>query len=143
MISKGSQTMTDVGTPPAPSQRPALSILLDLQFRQLLTVRLAPFVYVALVVLTGVLCALLVVAGFVTSPWWGVLALAAAPVLFLGGVVAARVAVEFTLAVFEMLDCVEHMREVVDGVAGRTEEIAGSLPRLSFWRRHPESRTES
>jgi hypothetical protein len=105
-----------------------LRSLFDLEFRRLLTPRLTPALYVFAIAAIALAVATYIAAGFGISPGTGLLRLLLiGPLAFLVLVVIARVALEFCLVVFRIAVHVNKM-------AGHTEEIAGGLPRIQFWK---------
>lgn len=102
--------------------------LFDFEFRRLLTPRLTPALYVFAIAAIALAVAAYVAAGFGLSMHIGLLRLLLiGPLAFLVLVVMARVALEFCLVVFRIAVHVNKM-------AGHTEEIAGGLPRIQFWK---------
>jgi len=102
--------------------------LFDLEFRRLLTPRLTPTLYVFAIAAIALAVATFIAAGFSLSVGTGLLRLLLiGPLAFLVLVVIARVALEFCLVVFRIAVHVNKM-------AGHTEEIAGGLPRIQFWK---------
>ena len=102
--------------------------LFDLQFKQLLTPRMLPTLFM-LAILASALWVLAYVAdGFAVSLYRGLLRLfLLGPSAFLILVTLARVALELCLAIFRLAVHASRM-------AGHTEDIAGGLPRITFWK---------
>jgi hypothetical protein len=102
--------------------------LFDLEFRQLLTPRMLPVIYAFAILAVGLSVLTYVFTGFLLSAGEGILRLLLiGPLAFLMLVTLVRVALEFCLAVFRIAVHVNKM-------AGHTEEIAGGLPRIQFWK---------
>lgn len=102
--------------------------LFDLEFRRLLTPRMLPTLFGFAIVASALAVAAYVLEGFAQSSGTGLIRLfLTGPLAFLVLVVLARVALEFCLAIFRIAVHVNKM-------AGHTEEIAGGLPRIQFWR---------
>lgn len=102
--------------------------LFDLQFRRLMTPRMMPTLFLFAIMASAVASVGFVFQGFSVSFGAGLLRmLVTGPLMFLVLVVLARVALEFCLATFRIAVHVNKM-------AGHTEEIAGGLPRIQFWK---------
>jgi hypothetical protein len=102
--------------------------LFDLEFRRLLTPRMLPTLFGFAIIASGLAVIGYVLEGFALSTGTGLIRLLlTGPLLFLVLVVLARVALEFCLAIFRIAVHVNKM-------AGHTEEIAGGLPRIQFWK---------
>lgn len=102
--------------------------LFDIEFRRLLTPRMLPVIYVFAIIAIGLAVMTYVFAGFLAATGTGLLRLLlTGPLAFLVLVTLVRVALEFCLAVFRIAVHVNKM-------AGHTEEIAGGLPRIQFWK---------
>jgi hypothetical protein len=102
--------------------------LFDLQFRRLMTPRMLPTLFIFAIIASALAAVGYVLQGFALSPSSGLIRLfLTGPLAFLVLVVLARVALEFCLATFRIAVHVNKM-------AGHTEEIAGGLPRIQFWK---------
>ncbi len=102
--------------------------LFDLEFRRLLTPRMLPTLFSFAIIASALAVIGYVLEGFAASFGSGLIRLLlTGPLLFLVLVVLARVALEFCLAIFRIAVHVNKM-------AGHTEEIAGGLPRIQFWK---------
>lgn len=102
--------------------------LFDLQFRRLMTPRMLPTLFVASIIGSGLWVVTYVIQGFAKSSGEGLLRLLLiGPLAFLTLVTCARVALELCLAIFRMAVHASRM-------AGHTEDIAGGLPRIQFWK---------
>ncbi len=102
--------------------------LFDLEFRRLMTPRMMPTLYVFAIIASGLAAVGYVLQGFALSTDSGLIRLLlTGPLAFIVLVVMARVALEFCLAIFRIAVHVNKM-------AGHTEEIAGGLPRIQFWK---------
>ncbi len=105
-----------------------LRSLFDLEFRQLLTPRMLPTLY-----LLGILASAYAVLGYaidgfsqsITSGFARLLLVG--PVAFIVLVTLCRVALEFCIAIFRIA---VHVNEL----AGHAEDIAEGIPRISFWK---------
>lgn len=113
----------------------------DVQFRQLLTPRMLPTIYVLGIALSAMLTLYLIVHGF-RDDWLTGLAwlLLLGPAVFLALVGALRIGLEFLLAIFRLVVHVERLDEVAHTIQGQTEEIAEDLPRIQFWRAFSRAR---
>ena len=102
--------------------------LFDLQFRRLLTPRMLPTLFVLAIVASALWAAAYAAQGFSHSLGEGLLRLLlTGPLAFLTMVTCARVALELCLAIFRLAVHASRM-------AGHTEDIAGGLPRITFWK---------
>jgi hypothetical protein len=105
-----------------------LRSLFDLEFRRLLTPRMLPTLFSFAIIASALAVIGYVLEGFAAATSTGLIRLfMTGPLLFLVLVVLARVALEFCLAIFRIAVHVNKM-------AGHTEEIAGGLPRIQFWK---------
>jgi hypothetical protein len=105
-----------------------LRSLFDIEFRRLLTPRMLPTLFVFAIIASGLAVFGFVLEGFAVSTGSGLIRLLlTGPLAFLVLVVLARVALEFCLVLFRIAVHVNKM-------AGHTEEIAGGLPRIQFWK---------
>ncbi|MGH8454483.1 MAG: DUF4282 domain-containing protein [Nevskiales bacterium] len=102
--------------------------IFDLQFRRLMTPRMLPTLFIFAIIASALAAVGYVLQGFALSTNSGLIRLfLTGPLAFLVLVVLARVALEFCLAIFRIAVHVNKM-------AGHTEEIAGGLPRIQFWK---------
>lgn len=102
--------------------------LFDLQFRRLLTPRMLPTLFVLAIIASALWVVAYAVQGFSTSLTDGLVRLLLiGPLAFLTMVTCARVALELCLAIFRLAVHASRM-------AGHTEDIAGGLPRIQFWK---------
>ncbi|NGY04222.1 DUF4282 domain-containing protein [Solimonas terrae] len=102
--------------------------LTDFGFRQWLTPRMAPMLYVLGVLGSLYLVVMFVLDGFAQSATIGMgRMLLIGPVAFLVSVTLIRVALEICLVLFRIAVHLSTM-------AGHTEEIAGGMPRITFWK---------
>ena len=102
--------------------------MFDLEFRRLLTPRMLPTLFVLAIVASGLWVAAYAAQGFSHSLGEGLLRLLLiGPLAFLTMVTCARVALELCLAIFRLAVHASRM-------AGHTEDIAGGLPRITFWK---------
>jgi len=108
--------------------REFLRNLFDLEFRQLLTPRMLPTLFVLAIVASALWVLAYIGQGFGDSLREGLLRLLLiGPLAFLCMVTLARVALELCLAIFRLAVHASRM-------AGHTEDIAGGLPRIQFWK---------
>jgi hypothetical protein len=115
--------------------------LSDVQFRQLLTPRMLPTIYVLGIALAAMLTLYLIVDGFRDGWLAGIVwLLLLGPAVFLALVGALRIGLEFLLAIFRLVLHVERLDEVAHTIQGQTEEIAEDLPRIQFWRAFTRTR---
>jgi hypothetical protein len=129
----------EAATEPAPGWRqrlrelPAwlaeyLCALADFGFEQWLTPRLAPLLYGLGTVGSAYLVAIFVIDGFTRSLAAGLVRLLLiGPVLLLLLVTLLRIVLEICLVLFRIA---VHLNQM----AGHTEEIAGGMPRITFWK---------
>ena len=105
-----------------------LRALADFGFEQWLTPRMAPVLYGLGVAGSAYLVAIFIIDGFTHSLLNGfVRLLLIGPVLLLLLVTLLRVVLEICLVLFRIA---MHLSDM----AGHTEEIAGGLPRITFWK---------
>jgi len=105
-----------------------LRSLFDLEFRQLLTPRMLPTLYLLGIVASAYAVLGYVIEGFSHSIASGfVRLLLVGPVAFVVLVTLTRVALEFCIAIFRIA---VHVNEL----AGHAEDIAEGIPRISFWK---------
>jgi hypothetical protein len=108
--------------------REYLRNLFDLQFKQLLTPRMLPTLFLLAILASGIWVAAYVAEGFTRDLYHGLLRLLLlGPAAFLTLVTLARIALELCLAIFRLAVYTSRM-------AGHTEDIAGGLPRITFWK---------
>jgi hypothetical protein len=109
--------------------------LCDFEFRELLTPRLMPTLYLLAIAASAYAVVAYAIDGFVASLTLGLTrALLVGPFAFLVLVTLSRVALELCAVVFRIA---VHINEM----AGHTEDIAGGLPRIQFWK-SPKRRGE-
>jgi hypothetical protein len=102
--------------------------LFDLQFRRLMTPRMLPTLFVVSIIGSALWVVTYIIQGFAKSAGEGLLRLLLiGPLAFFTLVTCARVALELCLAVFRMAVHTSRM-------SGHTEDIAGGLPRITFWK---------
>jgi hypothetical protein len=102
--------------------------LFDLQFKQLLTPRMLPTLFVLSILASAIWVLGYVLEGFSVGLYHGLLRLLLlGPAAFLTLVTLARIALELCLAIFRLAVHASRM-------AGHTEDIAGGLPRITFWK---------
>ena len=90
-----------------------LQALFDFSFNQFISPRIMKFLYSLSMILAGLMALFLIIVGFETSMWLGILALlVGAPLLFLLTVISNRVALELILVIYRMADCMENIRLV-------------------------------
>jgi hypothetical protein len=132
------------GSPPAgllSETRRLVVGLMDVQFRQMLTPRMLPTIYLLGIVLAAMLTLYLIVHGFRDGWFTGLVwLLLLGPAVFLALVGALRIGLEIVLAIFRLVVHVERLDEVAHTIQGQTEEIAEDLPRIQFWRAFSRSR---
>lgn len=121
------------------SARQQASVLIeglrDFDFRQMLTPRVIPVLYVLAMGFSAMLSIYLVMQGFRDSWLMGLLWLfLLGPALFIALVVAARIALEFLVSVFHIALHVEEVTAAAGRIEGQTEDIRSDLPRIQFWR---------
>jgi len=108
--------------------REYLRNLFDLQFKQLLTPRMLPTLFLLAIVASAIWVVGYVAEGFSAGMFHGLLRLLLlGPAAFLTLVTLARIALELCLAIFRLAVHASRM-------AGHTEDIAGGLPRITFWK---------
>jgi hypothetical protein len=108
--------------------REYLSNLFDLQFKQLLTPRMLPTLFLLAILASAIWVLGYVLEGFSIGLYHGLLRLLLlGPAAFLTLVTLARIALELCLAIFRLAVHASRM-------AGHTEDIAGGLPRITFWK---------
>lgn len=116
--------------------------LFDLQFQSIITTRMVPTIYALGLILAAVLTLAFVIRGFHESLLYGLMwLLLFGPALFVAVAVTLRISLEFILTLFRLAVAVEDLEESVQGIAGRTHEIAHDLPRIQFWK--PRRRSTS
>ena len=102
--------------------------LLDLEFRQLLTPRMVPTLYLLGILASGYGVVAYAVDGFSQSLTLGLVRLLLiGPIALIVLVTLTRVALELCIAIFRIA---VHVNEL----AGHAEDIAGGIPRISFWK---------
>lgn len=109
-----------------------VSGLLDVRFRRINAVRMAPLAYVAVTVLSGVGCVLLDIFAFTISPMAGIVtAFFITPLLFVTLVILARFVLEFMLSLLVLPSHLDHMTNTVIGILGTTTTIVGTTTDIS------------
>jgi hypothetical protein len=102
--------------------------LFDLQFRRLLTPRMLPTLFVMAIIASALWVLAYIGQGFAHSWSEGLVRLLLiGPLAFLTLVTCTRVALELCVAIFRLAVHASRM-------AGHTEDIAGGLPRITFWK---------
>lgn len=115
--------------------RMLLAGLFDLQFKTIITTQMMPLIYSLSILLSALAALYGIIWAFGQSWWMGLIWLAVVgPALFVALITTVRVVLEFVLTVFRISCYVEAMGGQVEGIAGQTEEIFGSLPRIRFWK---------
>lgn len=115
--------------------RMLLSGLFDLQFKTIITTQMMPLIYSLSLLLSALAALYGIVWAFGQNWWMGLIWLTVVgPALFIALVTTVRVVLEFVLTVFRISCYVEAMGSQVEGIAGQTHEISGSLPRIRFWK---------
>jgi hypothetical protein len=115
--------------------------LADVQFRQMLTPRMLPAIYLLGIVFAAMLTLYLIVQALRDDWISGLLwLLLLGPAVFLALVGALRIGLEFVLALFRLVVHVERLDEVAHTIQGQTEEIAEDLPRIQSWRAFSRAR---
>ncbi|HEX4896565.1 MAG TPA: DUF4282 domain-containing protein [Solimonas sp.] len=110
------------------SARELLRGLLDIEFRQLLTPRMLPTLYLIGIGASAYAVLAYAAEGFAQSTGLGLMRLLlVGPVAFVVLVILLRVALELCIALFRIA---LHVNEL----AGHAEDIADGLPRISFWK---------
>lgn len=112
-----------------------LSGLMDFEFREMLTPRVVPSLYLLSIALAVLLSVYLTMLGFRES-WFEGLAwlLVLGPALLLALCIAARIALEFLISIFHLALHVEDVTAATRRIEGQTGEIHSDLPRIRFWR---------
>lgn len=109
--------------------------LLDVQLRTIVTTRLAPVIYIFLIIGVVYFNLYLAIQAFGHSRAFGLLwTLLVAPVLCVVGVIAVRVALEVILCIFRIVLEMETLMERLSTLQGQTQTIVEDLPRIQFWR---------
>ncbi|MGH8529580.1 MAG: DUF4282 domain-containing protein [Nevskiales bacterium] len=118
-----------------------LATLFDLEFKHTLTTRMVPIIYTLGILSFAILALSIGVLGFRISFWAGLFyLLVVAPAAFLASVLAMRVALEFVLSVFKLLEVTDAMYkrtgEIEQNTArltARVEDVSSAIPRLPAW----------
>ncbi len=114
-----------------------LATLFDLEFKHILTTRMVPIIYTLGIVSFAILALSISVLGFRISIWAGLFyLLVVAPAAFLALVLAMRVALEFVLTVFKLLEVTEAMYRKTGEINDNTVRLntrVEELPRLPSW----------
>jgi hypothetical protein len=102
--------------------------LADLEFRQLITPRMMPALYLLAILGSAFVVIVYAAEGYTQSWQQGLVrSLLIGPVAFIVLVTLARVALEMCLVLFRIAVHINKM-------AGHTEEIAGGFPKIQFWK---------
>ncbi len=108
--------------------REFLMSLMDLEFRQLLTPRMLPTLYLLGILASAGAVIAYSIEGFAQSVLLGLVRLLLiGPIAFVVLVTLTRVALELCIAIFRVA---MHVNEL----AGHAEDIADGIPRISFWK---------
>ena len=108
--------------------REFVTSLMDLEFRQLLTPRMLPTLYLLGIFASAGAVIAYAIEGFAQSLVLGLVRLLLiGPVAFLVLVTLTRIALELCIAIF-------HVAMHVNELAGHAEDIADGIPRISFWK---------
>ncbi len=118
-----------------------LATLFDLEFKHTLTTRMVPIIYTLGILSFAILALSIGVLGFRISFWAGLFYLfVVAPAAFLATVLAMRVALEFVLSVFKLLEVTEamyrktaEMDQNLERLTTRVEDVSSVIPRLPAW----------
>ena len=96
----------DPPTPPSRSQPAAalLDAVFDLSFTTPITPRIVKWLYIISIIASALVAVSSIIAGFSVGIMAGLLAMLVAPVLFVVYILAARVALEVVMAVFQIAD---------------------------------------
>lgn len=117
-----------------------VATLFDLEFKHTLTTRMVPIIYALGIGSFAIVALSISVLGFRISVWAGLFYMfVVAPAAFLALVLAMRVALEFVLSVFKLLEITEAMYgktadldKSVLRLTNRVEEVASIIPRWPF-----------
>lgn len=102
--------------------------LFDMEFRRLLTPRMLPTIYLLAMLASAYGVVAYAIQGFAQSTTLGLVRLLLiGPVAFFVLVTLSRIALELCLVAFRIA---VHVNEM----AGHTEDLAGSMPRIQFWK---------
>ena len=100
-----------------------LQALFDFSFKQFISPKIMKFLYSLSMILAGLMALSLVIVGFETSMWLGILALLfGGPLLFLLTVISNRVVLELILVIYRMADSMENIRLVDMGERPESRE---------------------
>ncbi len=106
--------------------------LLDVRFRKINAVRMAPLAYVAVIALAGVGCILLDIVAFGISTTAGIVtAFFITPALFITLVILARFVLEFMLSLLVLPSHLTQVTNSVLGILGTTTTIVGTTTDIS------------
>ncbi|MGQ0479741.1 MAG: DUF4282 domain-containing protein [Pseudonocardia sp.] len=114
--------------------------LFDVRFGSRLAPVLLPLVYLTVVVLTGLLGLLVVLAAAVHAWWLGLVALLVVPVVGLLVIALARVACELVWSVLKLKEYVEYITGRLPHLENVIDELASDMPPLGFLRRGATNR---
>jgi uncharacterized protein YoxC len=95
----------------------------DLRFGRYLSMQLLPIFYVLLLFGAAIVVAAITGLVFWLSPWWGLAALAIAPVAWLVIAAVVRAALEFLVMAYRIMLTVQNMNEVAGHVASLSGHI--------------------
>lgn len=112
------------------SLRTFMSGILDLHFKQYLTMKLLPLFYALL--LLGALATLALLTGlaFWLHPWAGVIMLAVSPLAFLVSAAVIRAALEFLVMAYRIMQTVHEMEQIptqVDNLNNKVDRISNGF----------------
>lgn len=106
--------------------------LLDVRFRKINAVRMAPLAYVAVTVLAGAGCILLDIVAFRHSTTVGIItSFLITPALFVTLVILARFVLEFMLSLLVLPSHLTQVTNSVLGILGTTTTIVGTTTDIS------------
>lgn len=94
--------------------RTMLSILTDLSFKRFVTPRLVRLIYFISLIGAALSAIAWMVSGFKTGVFYGLFTIVTGPVAFFIYMLAARVMLEFMLAVFRIAENTEKLRDKID-----------------------------
>ncbi len=78
--------------------------LFDLSFTDFVTIRIIKILFVIAIILSGIIAVGVLVAGLAGGAWKGMLALIAAPIVFILYVLAARIWLEIIIVLFRIAE---------------------------------------
>ena len=103
------------------------TLLLDVNFNHYISLKIIPVCYLFVLIATGAGLAYVVITGFMSSFWLGLLYLAVAPMIFLLWVSMCRLVLELLIVVFRItiqLDEMSAMRESLGEVTALTRPLS-------------------